>query len=51
MDSVDESSFAHLSNLQVLDIGTGNGDTPTLFKKEEMEEDEMMEEEQEEQET
>ncbi|KAK9519802.1 hypothetical protein VZT92_022507 [Zoarces viviparus] len=36
MDSVDESSFAHLSNLQVLDIGTGNTDP---FKREEMEEE------------
>lgn len=28
VDSVDESSFAHLSNLQVLDLGTGNTDLP-----------------------
>ncbi|XP_032381389.1 podocan [Etheostoma spectabile] len=37
VDSVDESSLAHLSNLQVLDIGTGNTDLP--FKREEMEEE------------
>ncbi|XP_054458629.1 podocan [Anoplopoma fimbria] len=37
VDFVDESSFAYLSNLQVLDIGTGNTDLP--FKKEEMEEE------------
>ncbi|XP_059196582.1 podocan [Centropristis striata] len=37
VDSVDESSFAHLSNLQVLDIGTGNTDLP--FKREEMQEE------------
>ncbi|CAJ1059702.1 podocan [Xyrichtys novacula] len=43
VDAVDESSFAHLSNLQVLDIGTGNGDLP--FKKDEME-GEIMEVEQ-----
>ncbi|KAM3620389.1 uncharacterized protein V6R79_022410 [Siganus canaliculatus] len=36
VDSVDESSFAHLSNLQVLDVGTG--DTELNFNKEEMEE-------------
>ncbi|XP_069007083.1 podocan [Embiotoca jacksoni] len=36
VDSVDESSFAHLSNLQVLDIGTGNTDLPF---KQEMEEE------------
>ncbi|KAM6938157.1 podocan isoform 1-T3 [Lycodopsis pacificus] len=36
VDSADESSFAHLSNLQVLDIGTGNTDP---FKREEMEEE------------
>ncbi|XP_034556153.1 podocan [Notolabrus celidotus] len=41
--AVDESSFAHLSKLQVLDIGTGNSNTP--FKMDEMEDD-MMEEEQ-----
>ncbi|KAM7410610.1 hypothetical protein PAMA_001848 [Pampus argenteus] len=34
VDSVDESSFAHLSNLQVLDIGTGN--TELNLKKDEM---------------
>lgn len=43
MDAVDESSLAHLSNLQVLDIGTGNTDLP--FKTE-MDGDKMMEEEQ-----
>lgn len=37
VDSVDESCFAHLSNLQVLDIGTGNTDLP--FKREEIEEE------------
>ncbi|XP_078115588.1 podocan [Sander vitreus] len=37
VDSVDESSLAHLSNLQVLDLGTGNTDLP--FKREEMEEE------------
>ncbi|XP_068446179.1 podocan [Clinocottus analis] len=37
VDSVDESSFAHLSNLQVLDIGTENTNLP--FKREEMEEE------------
>lgn len=37
VDAVDESSFAHLSNLQVLDIGTGNTNLP--FKKEEMEQE------------
>lgn len=26
VDSVDESSFTHLANLQVLDLGTGNAD-------------------------
>ncbi|XP_075963590.1 podocan isoform X1 [Anarhichas minor] len=36
VDSVDESSLAHLSNLQVLDLGTGNTDP---FKREEMEEE------------
>ncbi|XP_023137446.2 podocan [Amphiprion ocellaris] len=45
VDSVDESSFAHLSNLQVLDIGTGNTDLP--FKREVTDGDEMMEEEEE----
>lgn len=40
VDSVDESSFAHLPNLQVLDISTGNTDLP--LKKEEMEGDKMM---------
>ncbi|XP_070688949.1 podocan [Pempheris klunzingeri] len=43
VDTVDESSFAHLSNLQVLDIGTGNGDP---FKTDEMEGDKVMQEEQ-----
>ncbi|KAM4549191.1 podocan isoform 1-T3 [Odontesthes bonariensis] len=43
--SVDESSFAHLSNLQVLDCGTGNTDLP--LKKDEMEGDKMVEGEQE----
>ncbi|AWP11503.1 putative podocan [Scophthalmus maximus] len=43
VDSVDESSFAHLSNLQVLDIGTGNTDLP--FKRDEEDDDKMMEEE------
>ncbi|XP_041861564.1 podocan isoform X2 [Melanotaenia boesemani] len=28
VESVDESSFSHLSNLQVLDFGTGNTDIP-----------------------
>lgn len=28
VDSVDESSFSHLSNLQVLDLGTGSSDPP-----------------------
>ncbi|XP_071059065.1 podocan-like [Pseudochaenichthys georgianus] len=37
VDSVDESCFAHLSKLQVLDIGTGNTDLP--FKREEIEEE------------
>ncbi|KAK2836024.1 hypothetical protein Q5P01_016508 [Channa striata] len=45
VDSVDESSFAHLSNLQVLDLGAGNADLS--FKKDEMEGDKMIEEEQE----
>ncbi|XP_041646513.1 podocan [Cheilinus undulatus] len=36
VDTVDESSFAHLTNLQVLDIGTGNSNLS--FKKDEMEE-------------
>lgn len=45
VNSVDESSFAHLSNLQVLDIGTGN--TDPHFKREETEGDKMMEEKQE----
>lgn len=47
--SVDESSFAHLSNLQVLDLGTGNADLP--FKRDESDADKMMEEEEEEEET
>ncbi|XP_071394274.1 podocan [Centroberyx affinis] len=37
VDSVDESSFAHLTNLQVLDIGSGSADLS--FKREEMVED------------
>lgn len=37
VDSVDESSLAHLSNLQVLDIGTGNSELH--FKRDEMEEE------------
>ncbi|XP_039984951.1 podocan isoform X2 [Xiphias gladius] len=45
VDSVDESSFAYLSNLQVLDIGTAN--TDLAFKTDAMEGDKMMEEEQE----
>uniref|UniRef100_UPI0037E7CCC4 podocan n=1 Tax=Semicossyphus pulcher TaxID=241346 RepID=UPI0037E7CCC4 len=45
VDAVDESSFAHLSNLQVLDIGTGNSDVP--FKNEEMDGRMIEEEEQE----
>lgn len=48
VDSVDESSFAHLTNLQVLDIGTGSGDLP--FKKDKSEVDEVIEEEEEEEE-
>ncbi|KAM7388759.1 hypothetical protein PAMP_024909 [Pampus punctatissimus] len=39
VDSVDESSFAHLSNLQVLDIGTGN--TELNLKNDEMDGDEQ----------
>ncbi|KAM9849198.1 podocan [Aulostomus maculatus] len=42
--SVDESSFAHLSSLQVLDIGTGNSELP--FNRDEMDGDKLMEEEQ-----
>ncbi|XP_029133006.1 podocan isoform X1 [Labrus bergylta] len=38
VNAVDESSFAHLSSLQVLDIGTGNSDLP--FKKDEIEDEE-----------
>ncbi|XP_019936310.1 podocan [Paralichthys olivaceus] len=41
VDSVDESSFAHLSNLQVLDIGTANTDLP--FKRNDMEDDKEQE--------
>ncbi|XP_053178125.1 podocan [Scomber japonicus] len=37
VDSVDESSLSHLSNLQVLDIGTGNSELH--FKRDEMEEE------------
>ncbi|KAM7012995.1 podocan isoform 2-T2 [Tautogolabrus adspersus] len=44
VNAVDESSFAHLSSLQVLDIGTGNSDLP--FKKDEIE-GEIIEEEEE----
>lgn len=43
VDAVDESSFAHLSNLQVLDIGTGNSDLPS--RKDELD-GEILEEEQ-----
>ncbi|XP_008406023.1 podocan isoform X1 [Poecilia reticulata] len=43
VDSVDESSFAHLVNLQVLDFGTGN--TELSSKKDEKEGGEMMEQE------
>lgn len=46
VDSVDESSFAHLSNLQVLELGTRNTDLPV--KRDESEAEEMMEEEEEE---
>ncbi|CAN9500779.1 unnamed protein product [Ophioblennius macclurei] len=42
VDSVDESSFSHLSKLQVLDVGTGNTDLP--FKMTEEEEEETEEE-------
>lgn len=45
VDSVDESSFSHLSSLQVLDIGTGSTDLP--FKMDEMDGDKMTEEKQE----
>ncbi|XP_022614977.1 podocan [Seriola dumerili] len=40
VDSVDESSFAHLSNLQVLDFGTAAGNADFPFKRDEMEEQE-----------
>ncbi|XP_054916475.1 podocan [Poeciliopsis prolifica] len=43
VDSVDESSFAHLINLQVLDFGTGN--TELSSKKDEKEVGEVMEQE------
>nr|XP_020465724.1 podocan isoform X2 [Monopterus albus] len=43
VDSVDESSLAHLSKLQVLDIGTGNADLP--FKRIQIEDDDEMTEE------
>lgn len=46
VDSVDESSFAHLSNLQVLELGTGNADLS--FKRDESDADKMMEQEEEE---
>lgn len=45
MDSLDESSFAHLVNLQVLDFGAGN--TELSFKREEVEVDNVTEKEQE----
>ncbi|XP_037530657.1 podocan [Nematolebias whitei] len=41
VDSVDESSFAHLVNLQVLDFGAGN--TELSFKREEVEVDNVTE--------
>ncbi|KAM4738860.1 podocan isoform 1-T2 [Anableps anableps] len=43
VDSIDESSFAHLVNLQVLDFGTGN--TELSLKKDEKEGGEVMEQE------
>ncbi|XP_061834458.1 podocan isoform X2 [Nerophis lumbriciformis] len=43
VDTVDESSFAHLSSLQVLDIGGGSGDT--TFKRMDMDGEEETEEE------
>ncbi|XP_014859796.1 PREDICTED: podocan isoform X1 [Poecilia mexicana] len=43
VDSVDESSFAHLVNLQVLDFGTGN--TELSSKRDEKEGGEVMEQE------
>ncbi|XP_074525349.1 podocan [Halichoeres trimaculatus] len=42
VDAVDESSFAHLSNLQVLDIGTGNSNLP--FRKDDLDGEKMEEE-------
>ncbi|XP_054644845.1 podocan [Dunckerocampus dactyliophorus] len=42
VDAVDESSFAHLSNLQVLDIGGGPGDAP--FRRMDMDGEEETEE-------
>lgn len=44
VDAVDESSFAHLSSLQVLDIGTGNSDLP--FRKDDLDGEITEEEEQ-----
>lgn len=44
--SVDESSFTHLSNLQVLDISAGNTNLP--FNREEMEGDKLLGEEEQE---
>ncbi|KAF7657168.1 hypothetical protein LDENG_00030880 [Lucifuga dentata] len=46
VDSVDESSLAHLSNLQVLDLGTGNMELH--FNREEVVEDDKMGEEEQE---
>lgn len=43
VNAVDESSFAHLSSLQVLDLGTGGSDLP--FNKDDLD-GEIMEEEQ-----
>ncbi|XP_014878158.1 podocan isoform X1 [Poecilia latipinna] len=43
VDSVDESSFAHLVNLQVLDFGTGNAELSS--KKDEKEGGEVIEQE------
>nr|XP_057928928.1 podocan [Doryrhamphus excisus] len=45
VDAVDESSFAHLSNLQVLDIGGGTADVP--FRRMDMDGEEETEEEEE----
>lgn len=41
--SVDESSFAHLSNLQVLDINSGKADLP--FNGDKITDDKQLEEE------